>query len=54
MLCAQATNCMTDNLPRSGLGHKHDIVLDSLMRLIDSDEQGERAVRMASAKTGAV
>lgn len=28
-------------LPRSGLGHKHGIVLGNLMGLIDSDYQGE-------------
>ena len=28
-------------LPRSGLGHKHDIVLGNLVGLIDSDYQGE-------------
>ena len=28
-------------LPRSGLGHKHDIVLGNLVGLIDSDYQGQ-------------
>jgi len=28
-------------LPRSGLGHKHGIVLGNLVGLIDSDYQGE-------------
>lgn len=28
-------------LPRSGLGHKHGIVLGNLMGLIDSDYQGQ-------------
>ena len=28
-------------LPRSGLGHKHGIVLSNLVGLIDSDYQGE-------------
>ena len=31
-------------LPRSGLGHKHGIVLGNLVGLIDSDYQGERMV----------
>ena len=28
-------------LPRSGLGHKHGIVLGNLVGLVDSDYQGE-------------
>lgn len=31
-------------IPRSGLGHKHGIVLGNLMGLIDSDYQGELMV----------
>jgi len=31
-------------LPRSGLGHKHGIVLGNLVRLIDSDYQGQLMV----------
>ena len=31
-------------LPRSGLGHKHGIVLGNLVGLIDSDYQGQRRV----------
>ena len=33
-------------LPRSGLGHKHGIVLGNLVRLIDSDYQGEIKVSL--------
>ena len=35
-------------LPRSGLGHKHGIVLGNLVGLIDSDYQGPLMVRSAS------
>ena len=31
-------------MPRSGLGHKHGIVLGNLVGLIDSDYQGELMV----------
>ena len=33
-------------LPRSGLGHKHGIVLGNLVGLIDSDYQGEIMVSL--------
>jgi len=33
-------------LPRSGLGHKHGIVLGNLVGLIDSDYQGEILVSL--------
>ena len=35
------TNACAMILPRSGLGHKHGIVLGNLVGLIDSDYQGE-------------
>ena len=33
-------------LPRSGLGHKHGIVLGNLVGLIDSDYQGEISISL--------
>jgi len=35
-------------LPRSGLGHKHGIVLGNLVGLIDSDYQGQIAVLLVN------
>jgi len=37
----QDPNCAALILPRSGLGHKHGIVLGNLTGLIDSDYQGQ-------------
>lgn len=37
----QASDMAAIILPRSGLGHKHGIVLGNLVGLIDSDYQGE-------------
>ena len=36
-------------LPRSGLGHKHGIVLGNLVGLIDSDYQGQQPALCAAA-----
>ena len=38
-------------LPRSGLGHKHGIVLGNLVGLIDSDYQGEIKVSLWNRNT---
>lgn len=40
-------------LPRSGLGHKHGIVLGNLVGLIDSDYQGQIFVSVWNRGTGA-
>lgn len=40
------TNLCATILPRSGLGHKHGIVLGNLVGLIDSDYQGPLMVSM--------
>lgn len=39
-------------LPRSGLGHKHGIVLGNLVGLIDSDYQGQLMVSVWNRGTG--
>lgn len=39
-------------LPRSGMGHKHGIVLGNLVGLIDSDYQGELMVSTWNRGTG--
>ena len=39
-------------LPRSGMGHKHGIVLGNLVGLIDSDYQGQILVSMWNRGTG--
>lgn len=38
-------------LPRSGLGHKHGIVLGNLVGLIDSDYQGELKISLWNRST---
>lgn len=40
------SNLCATVLPRSGLGHKHGIVLGNLVGLIDSDYQGQLMVSM--------
>ena len=40
-------------LPRSGMGHKHGIVLGNLVGLIDSDYQGQILVSMWNRSTTA-
>jgi len=40
-------------LPRSGLGHKHGVVLGNLVGLIDSDYQGQVMVSCWNRGTGA-
>jgi len=42
----QDTNLAATILPRSGLGHKHGIVLGNLVGLIDSDYQGPLMVSL--------
>ena len=41
-------------LPRSGLGHKHGIVLGNLVGLIDSDYQGQLFIHHRSQNAGAI
>ena len=41
-------------LPRSGLGHKHGIVLGNLVGLIDSDYQGELMISCWNSGLGTV
>ncbi len=38
-------------LPRSGLGHKHGIVLGNLVGLIDSDYQGQLMVSIVESRS---
>ena len=39
-------------LPRSGLGHKHGLVLGNLVGLIDSDYQGQMSHSRSTRVTG--
>lgn len=47
------SNMAATILPRSGLGHKHGIVLGNLVGLIDSDYQGELMVSCWNRGTSA-